>query len=146
MQTSHRFVLTLIAAIIILLPRSAILEAAARAKDLIQTFSGGQGGSSERPIAAIKLDQAASFARLSNRVLTNAPPRGSEFRSASRQTTRSRDSRFWTEKAKSLNPESTSACLGTGSGDMLELEPNDTVAQDVCLPVNIGGTISPFGD
>jgi len=40
----------------------------------------------------------------------------------------------------------TSGSVGTGSGDINEIEPNDQVAQNVFMPANIGGQINPSGD
>jgi hypothetical protein len=48
-----------------------------------------------------------------------------------------------------ITPEqinATSGSVGTGSGDINEIEPNDQVAQNVFMPANIGGQINPSGD
>src|SRR5215470_4439349 len=151
MRTSYRFALAPVAAILLFV-QPIIRQVTAGVQDQTETLTrrgSGSVGSQEdaaRSFPGMKLDQAASFARVSNRILRNAPPLGPEFRSTSRQSARTREGQFWTERARIVTPQSTSACLGTGSGDVLEVEPNDIVAQDVCLPVNIGGAINPFGD
>jgi hypothetical protein len=42
--------------------------------------------------------------------------------------------------------DATSGSVGTGSGDINEIEPNDQVAQNVFMPTNIAGQINPSRD
>ncbi|HET9531370.1 MAG TPA: PPC domain-containing protein, partial [Blastocatellia bacterium] len=80
-------------------------------------------------------------------------PNGAALRADSIQTDRRRRRQAITKERVSrfINNRRAAAAtsaqsFGTGGGDIIELEPNDTIAQGVSLPVNIFGEISFNGD
>ncbi|HKV41195.1 MAG TPA: hypothetical protein VJX67_18460 [Blastocatellia bacterium] len=98
-----------------------------------------------RPGPRINLTQAQAFQRLSGHTKLGdravVSGRGALTAGA---FARRRDS--FIAAARKASATLTPADAGTGSGDINEIEPNDTVAQSVALPVNVAGTINPSGD
>jgi hypothetical protein len=92
-----------------------------------------------RSAGPLNLDQASAFARLhSDRAVASATTQ----RSANRPSVHTQSLGATTRPA----PASQLKSLGTGGGDIDEVEPNSTVAQSVSLPVNIFGDIQFNGD
>jgi Bacterial pre-peptidase C-terminal domain len=90
------------------------------------------------PIAGI--DRDASFARMH-------PERAPRSARASRQRAGMRTEGVGAfARARQAASAPTVQSFGTGGGDVIELEPNDRVAQGVSLPVNVFGRISVDGD
>ncbi|HWO01933.1 MAG TPA: PPC domain-containing protein [Blastocatellia bacterium] len=103
----------------------------------------GRTGTADRqnnrttPVA--ELDRDSAFKRVFPDASTNGA--GKSLRAARNQS--KRVSKFETLRVVSA-PQSQS--LGTGGGDINEIEPNDPVAQGVSLPVNIFGVVRLAGD
>ena len=90
------------------------------------------------PVAEV--DRDASFARMH-------PERAVSTARASRQRAHMRtESVSAFARARQAASAPAIQSFGTGGGDVIELEPNDRVAQGVSLPVNIFGKISLDGD
>ena len=157
----YRFILALIS-VVLPIVQPVVTRVAARSQP--QALVSAPAGSDTRAkqtvpqtaLAGIKLDQNAIDARLSGRVLRNAAPKEPALRltrpesdsslAEKRRTAKSRDNHFWADRIEKVGVASVSSCLGTGSGDIQEIEPNDTNAQEVCMPVNLIGAINPTGD
>jgi hypothetical protein len=158
----RRFILVPIA-VVLPITQPVVIRVAARSQPQAQVSApAGSGLRAKQTVpqsapAGIKLDQNGIGGRLSGRVLKNATPKEPALRPArpesadsnlaeKRRTAKSRDNHFWADRIEKVGVASVSSCLGTGSGDIQEIEPNDTNAQEVCMPVNVIGAINPFGD
>ncbi|MGH9762769.1 MAG: hypothetical protein ACREDR_24720 [Blastocatellia bacterium] len=112
-----------------------------------------------RPSPTINIDQESVFRRVTGEPV--APSSLAAKSAASRPVpTGERGHRFARYKpviapagraAAGASPLTASSTVtpadeGTGSGDINEVEPNDNVAQNVDMPVNIFGAINPSGD
>lgn len=88
----------------------------------------------DRDSAFMRVDPQAAAASVSTLSSQKLPNRQRRDRTAALATAR--------RAATVVTPQG----IGTGSGDVFELEPNDSTAQSVSLPVNLVGEISFDGD
>jgi hypothetical protein len=119
---------------------SSVIVAAGRQEPILKITAPESAQKAPKTRAAVPgLDQKSAFYRLHPTLIATA-----DVKRLERAQSASRSSSF----LKGVRTPSAVGLmsLGTGGGDIVETEPNDQIAQNVSLPVNVLGTIGTDGD
>lgn len=94
----------------------------------------------KRATPSVEMEQREAFQRIKPEVAVKPQSRASRRKTAGKHLS----SRLAQKRAvaKSVSAQS----FGTGGGDIFEIEPNDLIAQNISLPVNVFGEIRFNGD
>jgi hypothetical protein len=111
---------------------SLFAQTSAPAPEISSRIDGNRGYTRSTPIA--RIDRSAAFARLDPEAVSSPRPHRQRA-TVPGQLRKSFPSRVKPATAFGLQS------FGTGGGDLNEVEPNDSIAQNVSLPVNVFGRV-----